>query len=697
MVERDGGAVTPLVRSLRDMIMVEKRHHASRRDALPEMAPGFSARGLSPMRRMAERLAAVLDAEEPTILPGERIVLTRTVPRLPALFTDEEERERRQGSFVHERGTVSNISPDYASTIAVGLEKRAADAHASLERCAKAGDREGEEFLQAVLDSIAAVLRLAERDREACLRADRPDIASVLERVPRYGARTLLEAMQSFRFLHFALWAEGEYHNTVGRLDQYFLPYFEADMAAGRLDRESALELVEEFFLTFNRDSDLYPGVQQGDNGQSLVLGGLDSAGKDAFNDLSRLCLEASRELKVIDPKINLRVHAATSNEVFALGTRLTKEGLGFPQYSNDEVVIPGLVALGYEPEDARDYVVAACWEFIIPGKGMDIPNIAALSFPKVVDAVMRSSLGSSGDFDAFLAATKEGVRAEARRLAASVAHLAILPAPFMSLLVEGRIEAGRDVSLGAKYNNYGIHGAGLSTAVDSLAAVSKYVFQERRVTPQELVRSVDADFEGSPALLHDLRFEGPKLGNGDPLTCRLATELLDAFAEALEGLRNERGGRFRAGTGSAMYYLWHARELGASPDGRRKGEPFSANCSPSIFARVKGPISIIRSFASPALSRTINGGPLTLEFHASAFRDEECLEKVASLVKSFFDLGGHQLQLNAVDREALIDAQKRPEAHRGLIVRVWGWSAYFVELDREYQDHIIRRQEYEV
>ena len=644
---------------------------------------------------MALRLAAMLRAEQPVILEGERITLLRTVRAPPPLFTEAEWAAIRERHFIHELGFVCNISPDYASTIARGLDARRAEAAGRLEACRASGDAEGAAFLEAVVSGVDAVLDLAERYRLEALRQGRDDLAALLARVPRLGATTFHEALQAFRFLHFTLWCEGEYHNTVGRLDQYLHPYLQADLAAGRLDLGSAFDLLEEFFLTFNRDSDLYPGVQQGDNGQSLVLGGTLPDGGDAFNALSAMCLRASKELKLIDPKVNLRVSARTPPEVYDLGTELTREGLGFPQYSNDDVVIPGLVDLGYEPQDARDYVVAACWEFIIPGRGMDIPNIGALSFPRVIDRCLHRDLPGAATFPAFLLAVEKEIAAECEALAAGVKGLWMVPAPFMSVLMEGCLTRARDISQGARYGNHGLHGTGLSTAVDSLAAIRRYVFEERSVAPAELIEAVDADFRGHEQLLATLRYEAPKLGNGDDWVDALATELLDAFADAVKDLRNERGGVFRAGTGSAMYYIWHARELGASPDGRRKGEWFGANYAPSLFAPVRGPLSVVKSFSTPRLRRVINGGPLTMEFHSTLFGDAESQRKVADLVRLFVSRGGHQLQLNAVNRDTLLEAQRHPEQHGQLIVRVWGWSAYFVELDREYQDHVIRRQEY--
>jgi formate C-acetyltransferase len=185
------------------------------------------------------------------------------------------------------------------------------------------------------------------------------------------------------------------------------------------------------------------------------------------------------------------------------------------------------------------------------------------------------------------------------------------------------------------------------------------------------------------------------KFGNNDPFVNGIASRLLDHFSKVLSRYKNDRGGIFRGGTGSAMYYILHAKKIGATPDGRKAGEALAANYSPSLFTRCKGPVSVILSFTTPNLESVSNGGPLTLELHSSMFRTRQSLEKTALLVKSFIINGGHQLQLNAIDRDTLINAQKNPEDHRNLIVRVWGWSGYFVELDKVYQDHIIARCEY--
>lgn len=654
--------------------IAERKHRAHRIHVDRDFAAEFSALGLEPRERMTRRFEALTAMETPVILPGEQIVFLRTVENIPDCFTKAEWHDLKK-NYIHELGYLSNVSPDYETVLREGML-------ALRER--------GDDYVKREIDAIFA---LSDRYRDEAIRQGRQDVADILSRIPRQGATTFREALQLFRILHFSLWLEGNYHITTGRFDQYAYPYLKADLEEGRLTEDEALELVKDFFLSFNKDNDTYVGVQQGDNGQSMVLGGMTEEGADGFNLLSRLCLQASRENLMIDPKINLRVSSKTPDEIYELGTQLTKAGLGFPQYSNDDVVIDALIQKGYEPKDARNYVVAACWEFIVPKYGMDIDNIGAVSFPKIINNVLHSGK-TFADYDAFRDAVGraideecynciEGKNLHYNESTESGYHVWFVPSPLIESLME------------PKYYNFGLHGTGISTAADSMAAIKKYVFEEKTLSWERLIRAVDTDFEGEADLLHALRYEAPKMGQNHPDPDDASVFLLDRFAAALEGERNCMGGTWRAGTGSAMFYLRHAAELPASPDGRRKGEPFGANFSPSLFARTGGPFSVIASFTKQHLKNTCNGGPLTMEFSSSVFETEEGIQKTAKLVQTFIRRGGHQLQLNSVNPETLKKAQQDPEAYRGLIVRIWGWSAYFTELDKEYQDHVIARQAY--
>jgi formate C-acetyltransferase len=678
--------------------VLQKKHHQYRqnidKDELLSFTEGLKEQNLSDVQRAKSRLSWVLSNEIPVILPEETIVFTKTVTKIPEIYTTTEWDAIKSAHYIHEMGRVCNINSNYIYTIDRGLEARREEVLKSMEVQKSKGNQEGIEFLEALLQSIDDIENLTDRYAKKALEMGREDIYLLLQRIPRQGAKTFHEALQFFRIIHFAMWANGNYHNTVGRFDQYMLKYLKNDLDSGVLDHDSAFELLEEFFLTFNRDSDLYPGMQQGDNGQSLVLGGVDEDGNEAFNMLSEMCLKASLELKLIDPKINLRVTKNTPIELYDLGTELTKEGLGFPQYSNDDIVVPGLVSKGYDIRDARNYVMAACWEFIIPGKAMDIPNIGAVSFVKVVNTCIERDLKNCSTFDAFMDKVRNEVKSELDILLPSLLNLYTEPAPYLSLLNDGCVERAKDISLGSKYNNYGIHGTGISTAVDSLASVKKFVFEDKTVTPDELSYAIGNNFEDQYELWHKLKYDSPKMGKDEDFADDIAIRVVDIFSELTDGLTNERGGCFRPGGGSAMYYLWHVRDIGASADGRKKGEPLSANFSPSLDIKLNGPVSVIKSFSKPDLKKMMNGGPLTLELHDTVFRNPESLRKVSFLVKSYMDMGGQQLQINAVNREQLIEAKKHPEQHKNLIVRVWGWSGYFVELDEMYQDHIIQRVE---
>ena len=688
--------MTERIQAMRRFFVTEKGHKQVRRPAEdPQaLARDFAREGVRDVDRAARRLIAVLQAETPVVYPEERIAFTRTVTTIPELFTPEEMEALKRDHWIHEHGEVCNINVNYTLLLGCGFDEKRRRLKDQAARRRAAGEEDQAHYLERQESILAALQDLADRYQAKAQETGNDVVARTLSWVPAHAPRTWLEALQMFRILHFALWCGGNYHNTVGRFDQYMSPYFRRDMDRGLYTAESALELLEEFFLTFNRDSDLYPGIQQGDNGQSMVLGGRNLDGSDSFNALSALCLKASLELKLIDPKINVRVHKDTPMETYVLGTELTKQGLGFPQYSNDDVVIPGLLDLGYAPEDAYNYVVAACWEFIIPGAGMDVPNIEAFSFARAVEEAVLEDLPRCGSYDDFTEAVRRRMQDQADGLCRRVKNLYMFPAPFVSLMMDGCEERARDVSLGCKYNNYGFHGTGLSTAADSMEAVKRYVFDEKTLSPETLIDALRKDFVGYETLCNKLRYDTPKMGNNNDEVDSIAVGLLDAFADCLKGRVNDRGGIFRAGTGSAMYYIWHAREIPATPDGRRAGENLAANYSPSLFSHCAGPVSILRSFAKPHLQRVINGGPLTLELHDTVFRTAEAVRKVATLVKSFMDLGGHQLQLNSVNRETMLDAQKHPENYRNLIVRVWGWSGYFVELDKEYQDHIIQRME---
>lgn len=658
------------------LTLLQSRAYRNRRHA-PALAPE-AADALFPEHTLAseaKRFAYALSTEKEAVFHGDDLFGFNR-------YATGTLKETRFG----------NTAIDYAKLLRIGLGGILEE----IRLLRPDADEKAREFYDAVEACYAECFRIAEMYRKAALATGNERLATALTQIPRGGARDYYEALVFLRYISYLLRLARCPHLPLGRFDVYMKPYYDASVASGTENAE-LLELTELFFIAMNFDTDLYFGIQKGDNGQSLVLGGIDAAGNDVFSSLSALCLDASEELSLIDPKINLRVNKKTPLTLYERGTRLTKQGLGFPQYTNDDLVIPFLVSVGYTEEDARDYAVAACWEPISSGKGADVVNIDVLSFPTAVDRAIRASLPTAPDFDTVLAAVDREIVAECDRIMAVCNAKQEHPMPFLSSLLSSCIARGRDLSEGgAKYNNFGIHGAGVANAADALAAIREGVFLRGEVERDTLISALDVDFEGYEALREKL-LSYPKMGHNEDSVDTLGGFLLKVFARALNGKPNSRGGFFRAGTGTAHEYFYTARRLGATADGRRAYTPFSANFSPSPTARPKGPLSALLSFTKTDLSQLCNGGPFTIEIHDTVFRNKEGESKVAALIKAYIDRGGHQIQINAVNRDTLLDAKAHPENYPNLIVRVWGWSGYFCELEPAFQDHVIQRTEFTV
>ena len=647
--------------TLKNIILNKK--HIKYRKKINELNQEFSKQNLSDIERVTRRFEIICENETPIILDSQQIIFMRTIENTPDCFTQEEWNETRKHRYIHETGYVSNLCPDYEGIINKGLLEYFKDSNTYVQR------------------EIHALLDLCDRYLEKAKELNRKDIIDMFTWIPRNPARTLKEAFQFFRILHYAYLIEGGYQIVGGRIDQMFYPYYKKDMELGLLNEESALELVKDFFLSFNIDSDFYDGVQQGDNGQAIVLGGCDIHGNECFNELSKLCLIACKENKLIDPKINLRVNKNTPLEIYELASECTAVGLGFPQYLNDDVIIQGLVDKGYDLKDARDYVVAACWEIILPKLSFEVVNIDACSFPKVLENTVYKKEYTS--YDKLYSEFKIELEKECTSLINKHKNIYFVPSPLI------------ETSLDIKYRNYGMHGTGISSAVDSLYALQEHVFNRHTISLKEYKQAIEMDYKGYETLLNEVRYHTFKMGQNIKEVDDIAIDLMKEFSKCLKDKRNEFNGIYRAGTGTAMFYLDHANELKAGFDGRRKNEPFAANYSPSIYAHINGPFSIIESFTKPNLHDCMNGGPLTLEFSSSMFNYEESIRKTALFVRTFILKGGHQLQCNAVNINDLKDAQINPDKYKNLIVRIWGWSAYFVELDKDFQDHVIMRKEY--
>lgn len=584
-----------------------------------------------------------------------------------------------------------NVTPNYGRILDRGLEAKMQEIRSSMEKTA---DENKLTYGKTMLELLSVCLEIAEKYRIHAQGAGNTRLYQALSKIPAKGAESFYEALVFMKMCTYCLRLYGAAHLTLGRFDQYMYPFYENSKQAGIGD-EALLEMLEEFFISLNYDTDLYPGIQQGDNGQSMVLGGFDKDGNSMYNPLSQLCMQASLELSIIDPKINLRVGKNTPDSLYEYATLLTKQGLGFPQYCNDDVVVPGLIKLGYAPEDALNYTVAACWEFIVPNCGADWPNVETMDFPQVVNRAIVSNLQACEDFDSLMACVANELEAEADILAESARRREIAPMPLLSVFMDGCIENLTDMWRGGtKYQNFGCHGAGIANAADALSAVKMMVFDKKQIRKQELLDALAANFENYTEIREMLR-NCPKMGNNDDYVDEIACQLMGMFSATMNRRENGWGGIWRAGTGSAMEYLWKGEKCPATADGRKAGEPYSSSFSPSLDVKPSGLLSVIQSFTKYDMTEIINGGPLTIEIHDTVLRNDIGIQKTAMLVKNFIQLGGHQLQLNSINRDRLLDAQKHPENYPNLIVRVWGWSGYFNELDVKYQNHIIRRCEF--
>lgn len=632
----------------------------------------------------AHFFSKIVNTELPVIIPGERLQFTRTIgTRIPRLIKG---------------WTMENLSPDYNLLLKEGLTGRLQVIRQGLASPDLTADEKA--FLTAAETSLLEVAACAERYADAAAAQGDEELAKLLRKVPFHPAETLQEALQSIYFYCAMLRLAAACHIGFGRSDQYLLEYYRQDIAAGRETEESARELLTEFFIMFSRDYDLYDGIQPGDNGQSMVLGGCLADGSSAENELTILLMDIAADLAMIEPKINLRVSSTTSDAVFRSAARLSGVGLGFPQYCNDEVIIPALEKFGYPLEKARDYIVAACWEFVIPG-GRDVPNLFAVNLTLAADRAIRSGLKAGDDFENI----KRRLKTEISdlfdmRLQTTYQSLCFAPMPVFSAFCPGALEERRDMNYsGGHHRNFGCHGCGSASAADSLAAVKKFIFDEKSVTAQEMLEALENDFKDHEDLREKLRTSGEQVGCGSDLADEMLKFVFDTFAEVLdEAGRHPFGGRYRPGSGSAMFYAImtrndHEQRVGATADGRKDGDYIGSSLAPTPGVKAAGILSVLDSFSHIDYDRICNGGPITMELDPVYFKSENAIEKMISFLKAFIRSGNQQLQLNTLDAALLRKAQAEPEKYRDLIVRVWGWSGYFVELDRLYQEQIIARQ----
>jgi formate C-acetyltransferase len=682
---------------------------------LPEL-PTLAARPVNPIGVTAEQRRLL----EEEIFP---FWFTRGImARAPALASDPTLANtlmRGQRFLLTQFAGISHVTPDYPTVLEKGFEGLLAQVDS-----ARSGSTtpEQQEFYEAAAISARAAIAFGERWNRFCrLEADReprPEraaelrrLAQILARVPAKPARSFHEALQSLMLCHVIVHQESFQHGvSFGRVDQYLLPYYRRDVATGQLTRDEAVELLAcflgkgaELLPLFNRmATEYFSGLS---SASGLTLGGCDSAGNDAGNELSFLFLEAYDQMRLRQPNLHLRVHPKSDPALLTRAHEVIKRGGGMPALFNDRTIVPALEAQGIHPADARDYSIVGCVEWGVPRRSFPAAGACFLSLPSALDDALHIN-GRRGERVGRTFASMDelllAVRSQIARLVADAAtgndaieraHALYRPTPLLSLLVQGCVSSGLEVnSGGALYDSTGMQGVGLADIADSLAAVEALVFRQKRVDMSELIRAVDGDFADSQELRSHLQSRVHKFGEDCGRAEHWARWVADAYCEEVRRHRNPRGGPYVPGFWTMTTHLGFGRRLGALPNGRRAGEPLADGISPANGCDRRGPTASLMAAARVQSAAVGNGLCLNEMLDPWLVQGAGGTARITALTRGYFDAGGMHVQYNVVDRAILRDAKEHPERHRDLVVRISGYSAYFTDLTPEMQDDIIAR-----
>ncbi len=675
---------------------------------------------------------------------------------------------------------VGHVTVKYEEVLAIGFSGIREKAEAELASLSLAdGDyQKKSRFLQAVIISCDAAVTYARRyaklaleEAEKCTDGARKlellQIAQNCANVPEKGASGFYEACQSFWFVQQLLQIESSGHSiSPGRFDQYMYPYYKKDLDSGKLTREFAQELMDCIWVKLNdlnkcRDAASAEGFAGYSLFQNLIAGGQNGEGVDVTNDLSFMCIQASMHVFLPQPSFSIRVWNGSPHEFLVKAAELTRTGIGLPAYYNDEVIIPSLVSRGLTLKDAREYNIIGCVEPQKAGKTEGWHDAAFFNMCRPLELVFTNGVdkgvqvgpqtGNVEDmktFEEFYHAYKMQMDYAIKLLvnadnAIDMAHAERCPLPFLSSMVDDCMKRGKTVQEGgAIYNFTGPQGFGVANMADSLYAVKKLVYDEKKITMKELktalmtnygqglaaediaavaanvvkemraagqtvgeaeiaaiLKIVMAAFE-SPEIkangerIRKLIDQVPKFGNDIPEVDAFARDVAYTYTRPLENYRNPRGGIFQAGLYPVSANVPLGAQTGATPDGRLAHMPVADGVSPSAGKDVNGPTAAANSVSRLDHYIASNGTLFNQKFHPSALSGRTGLDNFVGLIRSYFDQKGSHMQFNVVSRETLLDAQKHPEQYKHLVVRVAGYSALFTTLSKSLQDDIIRRTE---
>lgn len=715
--------------------------HYSPQPRSPIVCPELGARWiLADLDRFAARPADAIGVTEDNKLALRKCLEKWQETSLDAivdqLISDDAKRAIEDGMItVGAQGTAhGNIAINYQKLLKKGLRGIIGEIDAKIAGFTPR-DIEGADkltFWKAARVSCEAVITFAHRYADYALelagscgdkkRADElAEIARILRRVPEAPARTFREALQGVWLVYTVLHIESDPHAILlGRFDQYMYPYFKRDMQSGELSRDMALTLLSSIWLKCTSIIKLMDSVTTRTFAgfplfQNITLGGQGPRGEDACNELTDLILEAAVTARVPQPSIGFRYHNKINPETLHNVCLTIKEGLGYPAIMNDLVIVPKHLMRGATLEEARNYCTN-CVETDVEGMTDSRPNSGYVNFPKCLLLAMNDGVdpatgrrmgpatGRMGDFAGFedlMAAFRAQMAhfvsliVEAYDLIDS-AHAAYAPEPFMSSLLDDCIDRGLTRQAGGvRYNFSGIFGVGLASAADSLAAVRRLCFDTKSVKPDEMLAALGRDFENC-ADLKTLCERAPKFGNDDDYVDLLAREVSHLFCQEVTGHPCMRGGFYIPELHSVSTHVYFGETTGATPDGRRAGIAFSDGASPVGGADRMGPTASVRSMTKIDHQEVLQGVLFNQKFSPGTLSGSQDAARLGDYIRTWCDLGGHHIQFNVISTDLLRDAQQNPDAHRDLIVRVAGYSAYFAELNRNTQNEIIARTEHE-
>ncbi|MBN1381190.1 MAG: hypothetical protein JXA41_05920 [Deltaproteobacteria bacterium] len=579
------------------------------------------------------------------------------------------------------------------------------------------------DFLESVQVVANAVCEHAERyvalAEDMAQKAEEPRksellaIADRCRRVPAEPPRTFMEAVQSV-WMTAVLMAVSYGEDSIfcpGRMDQFLYPYYKADLEAGRITPDEALEIIEEYFIKLSYFNGFGPNHP--------TIGGVDRNGNSAVNDVSYLMLESFRRLKGLRNGLAVRIAKNTPRDFLLKACEVHRVTAGL-QFDNDEVNIPGMIADGYALDDARDYSIIGCAEIAGTGNSNGYCSGSSCHFERVIESTLNegrlysakwAQVGVKTPPASEMKSFDDVKKAFAIQLAHAVSMMVKIsdvkdevfaegfPTPLISSTIEGCIESGLDITQGgAKYNHSTVSAHALATVVNSLAAIQWAVFEEKIVTLEELVGHLRNNFEGAEELRQQLLRKTPKYGNNDPKVDDIAvwvTDLLDK--ESRKHKRPIDGGTYRGLLISAGGQVLAGHGLGATPDGRKAREATANGISPTNGTDLQGMTAVFHSAARASQAKLTGGTALNMNLNPLTIKTDENLEKFASLIEGYFEMGGRQVQINPMSREMLLDAQKNPGNYPDLMVKVSGYSYRFVDLSKGLQNDIIARTEFEV